>query len=139
MKRYVFILFMTLAGILTGYNQSDEIRNVLEKQVQSWNQGDLEGYMQGYWKNDSLVFIGRSGLTYGWHNTLSNYRKSYQTPLEMGQLSFTHLRVKKLSGKICFVTGQWKLTRATGDLSGWFSLVFEKKEGSWVITHDHSS
>lgn len=139
MKPYVFILFMTLAGILTGYNQSNEIRNVLEKQVKAWNQGDLEGYMQGYWKNDSLVFIGQRGPTYGWQSTLSNYRRAYQTPKEMGQLGFTHLRVKKLSGKIYFVTGAWKLVRAAGDLSGWFSLVFEKKEGSWVITHDHSS
>jgi hypothetical protein len=35
------------------------IRKVLDDQIKAWNRGDLEQYMSGYWKSDSLRFIGK--------------------------------------------------------------------------------
>jgi hypothetical protein len=53
---------------------SDElaIRKLLEEQRLAWNTGDLENLMGSYWQSDSLMFIGKSGLTYGWQHTLNN-------------------------------------------------------------------
>ncbi|MET4104893.1 nuclear transport factor 2 family protein [Hymenobacter sp. UYP22] len=116
------------------------ILRVLTTQTAAWNRGDVAGFMQGYWQNDSLVFIGKSGLTYGWQRTLDNYRRSYPTPAAMGQLDFSHLQVQPLSPDAAQVIGRWHLARPTaGDLQGHFLLVMRRINGQWVVVADHSS
>ncbi|TYZ06352.1 nuclear transport factor 2 family protein [Hymenobacter lutimineralis] len=117
-----------------------DILQVLSTQTAAWNRGDVAGFMQGYWQSDSLVFIGKSGLTYGWQPTLDNYRRSYPSAEAMGQLTFSNLRVQPLSPAAAHVLGRWHLARpAAGDLSGHFLLVLRKLNGRWVIVADHSS
>ena len=138
-----FFLFCTLClFFITGVAQSaneKKIRDILDRQTAAWNRGDLEGFMQGYWKSDSLKFIGRRGVTYGWQNTLDNYRKGYPDTAAMGRLRFEILHLNKLSGKYYQVIGKWMLTRTVGNLSGHFTLLFRKINGEWVIVSDHSS
>ncbi len=113
--------------------------NSLSVQTKSWNNGDIEGFMKTYWNNDSLMFIGKSGVTYGWKNTLTNYKKGYPEKSAMGQLDFTIINVKKLSRQYYSVTGKWHLTRTMGDLQGHFTLLFKKIHRQWLIIQDHSS
>lgn len=138
-----FFLFCTLClFFITGVAQSaneKKIRDILDRQTAAWNRGDLEGFMQGYWKSDSLKFIGSRGVTYGWQNTLDNYRKGYPDTAAMGRLRFEILHLNKLSGKYYQVIGKWMLTRTVGNLSGHFTLLFRKINGEWVIVSDHSS
>ena len=116
------------------------IRRVLTGQQAAWNRGDLEGFMAGYWRSDSLKFIGSRGLTYGWQQTLDNYRKGYPTREAMGTLTFTIISVEPLARRSAFVIGKWHLGRpAEGDLSGHFTLLWKKIGGKWVIVADHSS
>ncbi|RSK41071.1 YybH family protein [Hymenobacter perfusus] len=116
------------------------ILQVLTTQTAAWNRGDVAGFMQGYWQNDSLVFIGKSGLTYGWQRTLDNYRRSYPDAAAMGQLDFSNLRIQPLSPEAAQVIGRWHLARpAAGDLQGHFLLVFRRINGQWVVVADHSS
>ncbi|MCA8830128.1 YybH family protein [Hymenobacter pini] len=117
-----------------------DILRVLTTQTAAWNRGDVAGFMQGYWQNDSLVFIGKSGLTYGWQRTLDNYRRSYPTPAAMGQLDFSNLRIQPISPDAAQVIGRWHLARPTvGDLQGHFLLVMRRINGQWVVVADHSS
>lgn len=124
-----------------GAAGSDEmiIRHLLHEQTKAWNSGNIEGFMKGYWKNDSLMFIGKTGVTYGWTNTLNNYKKGYPDTASMGKLSFDILVVKKLSKEYYQVVGKWFLTRSIGDLSGHYTLLLQKIKGEWVIISDHSS
>lgn len=117
------------------------ISNFMMKQEEAWNKGDLDGFMNHYWKSDSLRFIGKSGLNLGWQKTLDNYKKSYQTKQEMGTLKFTNKSLDIVGEQTIFVVGEWELSRADslGDLGGMYSLIWEKKSGVWVITTDHSS
>lgn len=115
------------------------IRDIMAKQEAAWNRGDQEGFMSGYWQSDSLKFIGSRGLTYGWNQTLANYKKGYPTPEAMGQLKFTILSVELLSSKSAYVVGKWHLARTAGDLSGHYTLLWKKIKGKWVIVADHSS
>ena len=116
------------------------ILQVLQTQTAAWNRGDVAGFMQGYWQNDSLVFIGKSGLTYGWQRTLDNYRRSYPDAAAMGQLDFSNLRIQPLSPDAAQAIGRWHLARpAAGDLQGHFLLVFRRINGQWVVVADHSS
>jgi len=117
-----------------------DIVQVLTAQTAAWNRGDIPGYMQGYWQSDSLVFIGKKGLTYGWQPTLANYQKSYPDAAAMGQLSFSALKVTPLAPGTAQVVGRWHLARPqAGDLQGHFLLVLRQLNGKWVIVADHSS
>lgn len=138
----IILLSSTILGAVEGFAQSKNekaIRALLDKQTQAWNNGDIEGFMNGYWENDSLMFIGKSGVTYGWTNTLNNYKKGYPDTAAMGKLTFNILQVKKLSGKYYHVTGKWFLKRSIGDVGGHYTLLFRKVNGRWVIIADHSS
>lgn len=132
------LFFSTLA--VSGQSKDEQaIRNLLDRQAKAWNRGDLEGFMNGYWQNDSLMFIGQHGPTYGWKNTLDNYKRSYPDTTAMGILDFSGLILKKLSSNYYFVIGHWHLQRSVGDLSGAFTLLFRKIKGQWQIICDHSS
>jgi ketosteroid isomerase-like protein len=140
MKKAVLFLFL-LAALQASGQSKDElaIRKLLNSQAIAWNQGDIESFMKGYWESDSLIFIGKSGITYGWNNTLSNYKKNYPDTAAMGKLAFTLLIIKKLSLEYYQVIGKWHLQRSIGNLEGHFTLLFRKINGNWVIISDHSS
>jgi ketosteroid isomerase-like protein len=117
-----------------------DIAQVLAEQSAAWNKGDIANFMAGYWRSDSLVFIGSKGLTYGWQPTLDNYRKTYGDAAKMGQLDFSQLHVTPLSAEVAQVVGHWHLARPqAGDLQGQFLLIFRRLDGKWVIVADHSS
>lgn len=136
------LLFLLLIVSVISYSQSKEekaIRQLLTVQTESWNKGDIEGFMQTYWKNDSLMFIGKSGVRFGWQETLNNYKKGYPDTTAMGKLAFDIITVKKLSSEYYYVVGKWMLKRTIGDLSGHYDLLLRKINDKWYIIADHSS
>jgi hypothetical protein len=135
---FACILFSTLAASAQSKDEAT-IRSILATQTNAWNRGDLEKFMEGYWRSDSLMFIGKSGVTYGWQNTLNNYKKGYPDTASMGQLKFDILEVKRLSVLYFSVVGKWQLTRSIGDVGGHFTLLFKKVKNQWVVVSDHSS
>jgi hypothetical protein len=147
-KRIVLIsFFIFLASCQTGSkeklvqsNPQDEklIREVLAKQVSAWNQNDIEGFMQGYWKSDSLLFIG-SKITHGWDSTLARYKRSYPDKAAMGILKFEIMRMDFISRDSYLVTGKYLLAREKDNPSGVFTLLFRKKNGQWVAVYDHTA
>lgn len=140
--RISLLLLLTSLWASTIFAQDKNARAILkllDTQTAAWNKGDLQGFMKGYWENDSLRFIGKSGITYGWNNTLANYKRGYPDTAAMGRLQFTILVVKKLSSRYFEVVGKWYLKRSIGDASGHYTLLLRKIKGSWVIVSDHSS
>ena len=133
--------FMLFSATLSIAQNADEkaIRKLLEDQTKHWNQGNIDAFVRGYWKNDSLMFIGKSGVTYGYQNMIDNYKKGYSDTVQMGKLAFDIIRVKKISNEYYFVVGKWFLKRSIGDLNGHYTLLFQKINGDWVIVVDHSS
>jgi len=131
---------LLLAGSFVCFAQDRQaILKLLEMQRQAWNSGDLEGYMQGYWQSDSLLFVGKSGLNYGWQNTLDNYRRGYPDKAAMGQLSFNILKIQMLDKTNAFVLGGWNLKRDKDAPGGYFTLWLRKIKGEWKVVADHSS
>ena len=143
MNRIILAGLFAVFSCMVASGQTDAgqaIRKVMADQADAWNQGNIDGFMKGYWNNDSLVFVGQSGLTYGYAQTLSNYKKHYDTPAKMGKLFFTLLSIRQVSPEYCFVLGKWLLKRpAAGDTGGTYSLLFRKIDGQWVIVVDHTS
>ena len=122
--------------------QSDaigQIQRVMDQQQEAWNRGDIEDYMNGYWKSDSLRFIGKRGITYGWQPTLENYKKGYPNADAMGRLQFTNLSIELTGDSSAYVIGKWMLYRTTDTLSGHYSLLWKRMDNQWLIVADHSS
>jgi ketosteroid isomerase-like protein len=148
MKKYLSLSLILLSyycfaqsNSVNKPNDPDEllIRQLLNNQTEAWNRGDIETFMKTYRKSDSLMFIGKSGVTFGWTNTLNNYKKNYPDAAAMGKLSFNILSVQRLSTEYFYVIGKWHLQRSIGDLSGHYTLLIKKINGEWVIIADHSS
>lgn len=140
MKNIFFLVLLVVSITARGQSEDEkEIKKVLATQNEAWNRGDVTAFMVGYWEDDSLMFIGSSGVTYGYKNTLANYKKRYPDTAAMGKLIFTLIEVKRLSSEYYHVTGKWNLQRSIGDVSGHFTLVFRKIAGKWLIISDHSS
>src|SRR5438093_1012841 len=111
------LLLCFSASVSVGQYSKDEkeIRDLMTRQTQAWNDGNIDAFMNGYWESDSLLFIGKSGVTHGYHNTLANYKKSYSDTAKMGKLFFDLLQVRKLSAEYYWVMGKWFLKRSIGD------------------------
>jgi ketosteroid isomerase-like protein len=139
MKRLLLslLLFFTFCTVFAQDKQA--ILNVLETQRQAWNRGDVDGFMQGYWKSDSLMFVGKTAPVYGWQTTLDNYKKHYPDKAAMGQLAFTVIKLDLLDPQNAFMLGGWHLTRTSGDIGGYFTLWFRKIGGEWKVVCDHTS
>ena len=116
-----------------------EIVSVLFKQQSDWNRGDIDTFMEGYFKSDQLVFSGASRPTYGWTATRERYKKTYSSRLIMGILKFDILNLISLSPKVIQLHGKFYLTREIEDDSGFFTLTWLKVEKKWMIISDHTS
>ena len=122
-------------------NLEEGIRHLLVSQVESWNKGDLEGFMQGYWNSPDLTFVSGTATTKGWAPTLARYKQRYQSDgREMGKLQFQDLDIDLLGRRSAVVTGKWQLTMKTGQTPhGLFTLIFKRMPEGWRIVHDHTS
>jgi ketosteroid isomerase-like protein len=143
MIKELFLLIIILTGIsapaLISQTTRDEvkIRAILAAQSQAWNRGDIPTFMQTYWADDQLQFLGSNGPTFGYENTLQNYYKRYPDRQAMGQLHFEILKINKRSGKVYSLMGKYYLTRdKPDDLEGHFMLIIQKMKGHWKIVAD---
>jgi beta-aspartyl-peptidase (threonine type) len=117
------------------------VKHTLVSQIEAWNHGNLEGFMQGYWRSPELTFFSGAAVTKGWEPTLERYRQRYRSEgRQMGQLDFQDLDIDVLSRRAAVVTGKWRLTMPDGTQPhGLFTLTVKKMPGGWKIVHDHTS
>ena len=136
---------LLLAGNIAVYSQEmdakEQILQRMANQEKCWNSGDLDCFMIGYWESDSLMFVNKDGIIYGFDATLDRYKRTYPDRASMGILKFEIMHLNPLSADAYLVVGKYHLSRDVGggDLEGYFTLVWKKKEGAWVIIADHSS
>jgi uncharacterized protein (TIGR02246 family) len=117
----------------------DALEAVLQIQEKAWNRGDVDGFVEHYWKSDDVTFSGGGKTTRGWTATRDRYRVRYPTREAMGQLTFGELEITPLGDAAAMVLGRWALARDEEPVSGNFTLVMRKVDGRWVIIHDHTS
>ncbi|MAW80317.1 MAG: hypothetical protein CMI63_08760 [Parvularcula sp.] len=118
---------------------ADVIRATLRAQIAAWNEGDLDGFMDAYWKSDDLKFVSGVNVTKGWNATMKRYRDRYAGGEGLGQLGFEKLDVEMLTDDVATVTGRFNLARGGETSSGAFSLVMRRDAGAWKIVHDHTT
>ena len=120
-------------------NVVSEIQNVLHAQQDAWNRGDIEAFMNGYWRSNETVFVSGDDVERGWEKVLERYKKKYSDRAKMGALTFSNLEIKPLSDDSAVVLGSWKLKRASDEPHGRFTLIFRRFSEGWKIVHDHTS
>jgi len=137
--RFAFIA--VLFGSTSVYAQSPqpEIRAVLSAQQEAWNRGDIDSFMNGYWRSDETVFVSGDDVTRGWQKVLDRYKKKYSDRAKMGTLTFSNLEITALSNDSAVVLGSWELKRASDNPHGRFTLIFRRFPEGWKIVHDHTS
>jgi hypothetical protein len=116
---------------------AEEKKKVIAFQQEAWNEGDIEKFMEGYWKSDSLLFIGKT-IRHGWRATLERYKQTYPDREAMGLLQFDVRQLVRLSDDTFLLTGQYTLIRTSDQPSGLFTVIFKLKGGKWVIVYDHT-
>ncbi|CAM1341270.1 YybH family protein [Tenacibaculum aestuarii] len=147
MKKFVSIFLFVVVFVsckqeatktVSEETEKQEILLVMKAQEEAWSKHDLEGFMQGYWKSDSLKFYGRKGVTFGWQKTLDNYKKGYPTKEHSGTLTFKINDISKITEGAYSVMGEYHLKRPVGDADGVFMIIFKKIQGEWKIIADTS-
>lgn len=145
MKNILLLLLFALPLGSFGFDTKtddkavQEIKSLMAKQTAAWNNGDIEGFMQGYWKSENLIFVSGDNVTKGWQQTTDRYKKNYNTREKMGVLTFSDLEVNVLSKDSAVVLGRWKVAHEPKDNQGRFTLIFRKFKDGWKIIHDHTS
>ncbi|PKA96558.1 uncharacterized protein DUF4440 [Flavobacteriaceae bacterium MAR_2009_75] len=131
--------FLFILSSIQAQNDDEKaILDIIKKQEIAWTNGDLEGFMQGYWQSDSLTYYSGGKLTRGWQTTLDNYKKGYPNDDYIGSLEFTIDQITKISEDAYYVMGQYHLTRKVGNANGTFMIIFKKINGQWKIIADSS-
>ncbi|MGF1605043.1 MAG: YybH family protein [Rhodothalassiaceae bacterium] len=145
MSRYLAVTMVILLACATPVRADDagDIRAVLNAQTAAWNAGDLEAFMDGYWRSPDLRFVSGNQVTRGWQATLERYQQRYDTAAKRGTLQFSQLDIQTLGpadrATAAHVFGRFTLRRPVGDATGLFTLVLRKINGQWRIVADHTS
>jgi ketosteroid isomerase-like protein len=143
-KDVLWLMLVAGIGSILSHGQvraddRSEIETVLSTQAADWNRGDIDAFMEHYWKSDELTFSSRGQTTRGWTGTKENYKRRYPTREQMGQLKFSQLEITSLGDSAALVLGRWQLMREQSPVEGNFTLVFRRIDNNWVIIHDHTS
>jgi ketosteroid isomerase-like protein len=125
--------------LLAAQSPQSEISAVLKMQQEAWNRGDIDSFMEGYWRSDETVFISGDEVRRGWQKVLNRYKTKYSDRAKMGTLTFSNLEITPLSNDSAVVLGSWKLNRVNDQPHGRFTLIFRRFPDGWRIVHDHTS
>jgi ketosteroid isomerase-like protein len=116
-----------------------QIRSVLRAQQDAWNRGDIDGFMNGYARSASTVFVSEDTIRRGWETVRERYKKKYSDRAKMGMLTFSDLGITLLAADAAVVLGRWRLERVKDRRHGRFTLIFKRLPEGWRIVHDHTS
>jgi uncharacterized protein (TIGR02246 family) len=135
-----FLLFGTLTQVLANPAQEvAQIRAVLDMQQTAWNRRDIDGFMNGYNRSCTIVFVSGDQVARGWQTVRDRYQKKYTTPAKMGQLTFSDVEITLLGSDSAIAMGRWELRRKSDRPHGRFTLIFRRTANGWRIVHDHTS
>ena len=144
MQKLILLLLVIVATIgsaariLAAPDANTEILAVLNAQVDAWNRGDIDGFMNGYVRSDNLEFVSGGKVTRGWRTVRDRYHRKYDNAAKMGRLTFSDIKYDSLNARHVIVLGRWSLRRKNDNPHGSFELIFRHTPAGWRIVHDHT-
>lgn len=115
-----------------------EIRAQMQRQVDAWNRGDIEGFLEVYSNSPELTFFSNGRVLRGRAEIGAVMRERYKDG--MGHLTFGEPKFNVLLPEVAVFSGEWRVQFPNGQVRrGLGTAVVRKLEGTWRIVHDHSS
>ncbi len=130
------------ASWVTPRVQLQDSLDVLRRQSVAWNEGDIDGFLDGYRRSGDTVFVSNGDRTVGFEKVASRFRSRYGSSSEtMGRLAFDEIDLLPLCQDSVAVNGRFILDASDGTRSwGRFTVILRRYEDvGWKIVHDHTS
>lgn len=117
-----------------------EVRRVLSGLEESWNAGDMEGYLDAYARGDAMSLAFGNQHVSNWDELNALFRKSYPDPERMGRFTIDTFNVSFLSGDVAVAYGRFTHYFSHEIVHGGYSHVLQKDaDDVWTIRHERTS
>jgi len=122
---------------MTSNNEVSAIEAVINAQAEAWSRGDLDGYLDYFWRDPRLYYGSVNTVVRGWEALRESYASRYGEGAQLGQLRFSEVNIEILSADTAMVTGRFHVTEAKLPASGSWLIVLRKFPGpGWRVVAD---
>ena len=121
-------------------NLQESIESLLQRGVDAWNVGDLDGYVATYADGASTTMLRPDGRVAGQEAIRIRLAPLFEPGAVRDSIRLEEIEVRPLPPLIGIVTGRYVREQAGSDrASGWFTIVVRRTGVGWRIVHDHRS
>ncbi|HEX9630928.1 MAG TPA: nuclear transport factor 2 family protein [Gemmatimonadales bacterium] len=117
-----------------------ELERLMRRSAESWNAGDLDGFLITYARDSATTFVTSRGPVYGFEAIRGRYAARFEPGAERDSLTFTEFTVRMLGGNYVLSTARYVLARGDSvTATGPFTVIWERRPEGWRMIHDHTS
>jgi hypothetical protein len=120
-------------------SKEDEVRDIVREESRCWNEHNLNGYMDLFWRSPSLVATIDGEQLTGWDRLMAAYRNGYTDPNKMGSVSLERITTQQLDSELFRAMSWFTLHQQTGDHPFVDSIILRRFPDGWKIVSAHSS
>ena len=144
MRRLVLVGLLLLVGVSVaqaGSSEEQQIEETIAAVVKAYSSGDYDTLGRYYAPEVTVVPGDYSPTLSGWTTVEPRYRQAHAA---FGHIELARENTKiARRGKLAWASYQWRLAGVRGqellEVQGHTTLVLEKRDGRWLIVHNHTS
>lgn len=134
------LTFLLQAPVSADSEGERAVGDVINALQQTWNAGDMSGYLSHYHQSDTLRLTFGNTVVEGWDALNTLFRKSYPDPERMGRFTIDRLEVEMMTDDVAVATGNFTHVFPHETIKGGYSHVLTRDEkGTWIIRHERTS
>jgi uncharacterized protein (TIGR02246 family) len=116
-----------------------EIYDQVNRAVEAWNRHDLDAYLDGFWRSDSLILVVEGETVRGWDLLSKALHTGYPNPAEMGNLTLDRVQVQMLSSDLAVALTWDTVSFPKKKEFGTSTIVMKKLPEGWRVAVMHTS
>lgn len=131
----------TDAAVKAKAAETDQaIRDLTLKLQADWNTGNMDGYLDAYWKSGEMSLMFGNQAVRGWQALADLFRSNWETEEAMGDFTTSDVVVSQISSDTVISSGAFTHIFPDETIDGSFTHVWKQLEdGQWQIAHEHTS
>ena len=122
-----------------SHNSTSAIHDAFDTWTAAWNNGDLDGYLAGYWESEQTRYISNGKVIQGHAAIVAHYKSRLGESADFGRLELLQFEVELLGERDALVFGRFCHTHNDTAVTGAFTIHLRNFDGTWLIVLDHSS
>jgi ketosteroid isomerase-like protein len=126
---------------VSGLPDEQQIEYMLSEMLGAWQLGDIERLHRDYADDVSVVNGAWAPPVFGWTNYLAVYQQQ-RTRMRQVRMDRSNTFIK-VNGTVAWACYQWDFAAVVDGQQaasqGHTTVVMEKRNGHWVIVHNHTS